>query len=79
MSQSAATETGSAPPMTKPKNRPDGIAMIPGSAASISSATTCAESVACSGSGPPSAALSSSTDACGGIGRSSSEPMNCDA
>ena len=79
MSQSAATVTGSAPPMTKPKNRPDGIAMIPGSDASISSEMTFAASVACSGSGPPSAVLSSSTDACGGTGRSSSESMNRDA
>ena len=45
VSQSAAIAAGSAPPMTKPKKRPDGIAMIPGSAASISSAMTCAASV----------------------------------
>ena len=75
----AATAAGSAPPMTKPKKRPDGIAMIPGSAASISSATTCAGSAPCSGRGPPSAALNSSIDAGGDTGRSSSESMNCAA
>ena len=39
--------------------------MIPGSAASISSATTCVSSRPCSGSGPPNAARSSSTVALG--------------
>ncbi len=39
-SQSAASAAGCEPPMTKPKNRPDGIAVSPGSAARASSATT---------------------------------------
>jgi len=40
VSQSAARAAGRLPPMTNPKNRPPGVAMIPGSAALASSATT---------------------------------------
>ena len=39
-SQSAAIDAGSAPPMTKPKNRPEPIAVIPGSSDAASSSTT---------------------------------------
>ena len=40
-SQSTARAAGWVPPMTKPKNRPPGIAVSPGSHAAASSSTTC--------------------------------------
>ena len=49
-SQSTASAAGWVPPMTKPKNRPPGIAVRPGSQAAASSSTTAAGSVGPSGS-----------------------------
>ena len=72
MSQSAATATGSEPPITKPKKRPLGIAVMPGSAPSINSAITWSSSLPSAGSGPPSASRTSSADALGRTGRSPS-------
>src|SRR5215207_4480895 len=69
--QSAARPAGSVPPMTHPKNRPDAIAISPGSAVAASSSTTAAGSVPRSGSGPPNSLSSSSAVARGPIGRSS--------
>src|SRR5919107_4332302 len=73
VSQSAASAAGCVPPMTMPKNRPDGIAVRPGSHACVSRSTTLAGSVGPSGRSVPSAATTSSADTCGGTGRSWSE------
>ena len=56
VSQSAASAAGVAPPMTKPKNRPLGVATSPGSAASARAAIVLRGSSGASGSGPPRAA-----------------------
>ncbi len=72
-SQSAASAAGCEPPMTKPKNRPDGMAVSPGSAARASSATTSGAGVGPSGSSVPSAATTWSADARGGTGRVGSD------
>jgi hypothetical protein len=71
-SQSAAIPAGWAPPITKPKNRGELIAVRPGSASATSSASTRS-----TGTGPPSSArvTRSSAGVCAGrTGRSSSEP-----
>ena len=73
VSQSAAIAAGVLPPMTKPKKRPLGMPIRPGSASRASRSTTSSASEGCSGSGPPRAARSSSTVASGRTGRSSSE------
>ena len=52
---SAAVAEGSAPPMTKPKNRGPAVATNPGSAAAISSFSTSAAGVPFACSGPPKA------------------------
>ena len=49
VSQSAAIAAGWVPPMTNPKNRPDGIAVSPGSHAFASRSMTSAGSVGPSG------------------------------
>jgi hypothetical protein len=72
-SQSAASAAGWVPPMTKPKNRPDGIALSPGSQAATSRSTTSAALVGPSASSCPSAAATSATEAWPGTGRLSSE------
>jgi hypothetical protein len=72
-SQSAPSAAGSVPPMTQPKNRPDGIAIRPGSTSPASRSTTFAGSVGPSGNGSASSAASSSAVTRGGIGRSGSE------
>jgi hypothetical protein len=72
-SQSAASAAGSVPPMTQPKNRPDGIAISPGSTSPASRSTTSAGSVGPSGSGVARPAASSSGVSLGRIGRSGSE------
>ena len=56
-SQSAAIDAGSAPPMTKPKNRPEPIAVIPGSSDAASSSITSLASDGPSGTGASSAAV----------------------
>ena len=48
------------PPMTKPKKRPPGLAIKPGSASRASFSMTSRRTEGCSGSGPPRAARSSS-------------------
>ena len=78
-SQSAASAAGSVPPMTHPKNRPDGIAISPGSVARASWSTTAVGAVGPSGSGPPTAASTDSTDSAGGTGRASSDPSQSSA
>ena len=55
-SQSAASEAGSAPPITNPKYRPDPIAVMPGSPERASSSTTAAGSDGPSGTGSSRAA-----------------------
>jgi hypothetical protein len=50
VSQSAASAAGCVPPITHPKNRPDGIAISPGSTAAASSSTTWSAGVGPSGS-----------------------------
>src|SRR5207244_13559871 len=57
------------PPIPKPKYRPPAIPPAPGSAASTSSRSTCSGSRGVSGSGPPSAARSSSAPALASTGR----------
>ena len=74
ISQSAASAAGSVPPITQPKNRPDGIAMQARLDPPASRSTTSAGSVPASGSGPPNTARSPSAVARGGTGRSASEP-----
>ena len=73
-SQSAASAAGSVPPMTHPKNRPDWIAISPGSAPRAICSTTAVGAVGPSGSGPPTSASTASTDSAGGTARVSSEP-----
>ena len=72
-SQSTASAAGWVPPMTKPKNRPPGIAVSPGSHASASSSTTATGSV-----GPSCRCRSSRSSICsavmaGGTGRAARE------
>ena len=67
-SQSAASAAGRVPPITQPKNRPDGIDISPGSAISASSSITAAGSVGCSGNGAANRARSSSAVARGPTG-----------
>ena len=78
-SQSAASAAGSVPPMTHPKNRPDWIAISPGSVARAICSTTAVGAVGPSGSGPPTAASTVSTDSAGGTGRASSDPSQSSA
>ncbi len=73
VSQSAASAAGWVPPITNPKNRPDGMAVSPGSHAPASRSTTSTASSGPSGSAAPSAAFTSSIDAVAGTPRSSSE------
>src|ERR671916_136802 len=61
VSQSAARAAGSTPPITQPKNRPDGMATTPGSAPAMSASTTSSGSLPTSGSGPPIAAYERGT------------------
>jgi hypothetical protein len=75
-SQSAASAAGRVPPMTHPKNRPDWIAMSPGSTVRTMSSTTSVGSLGASGSPPSSAARSGSTSVCGPTGRRSSDPSH---
>ena len=72
-SQSAASAAGSVPPITKPKNRPDPIAVRPGSPSRASPSITSRSGAPVSGRGPPSASRSSAIDAVGAIGRSADE------
>jgi hypothetical protein len=65
-SQSAPSAAGSVPPITQPKNRPEGIAIRPGSMRSASRSMTAAGSVGPSGRSPPSAATMSSQLLLGG-------------
>ena len=67
---------GWVPPMTKPKNRPPGIAVSPGSQARTSSSTTSAGSRAPSWSTGSRRAATSSTPIRGGTGRRASEPSH---
>ena len=60
-SQSAASAAGCEPPTTKPKNRPDGIAVSPGSQAPASRSTTWSAGDGPSGRSRPSASATSST------------------
>ena len=71
-SQSAAIDTGSAPPMTKPKNRPEPIAVIPGSSDAASSSTTSVASDGPSGTGASRAEYISRYVRCGAMPRVSS-------
>ena len=68
-SQSAASAAGRVPPITQPKNRPDGIAIRPGSASAASSSITAAGSVGPSGSGAEKSSVSSSAVRRGPTGR----------
>ena len=70
VSQSAASAAGWVPPMTNPKNRPDGIAVSPGSHASASRSMTSTGSVGPSGRSRPSRSTSSATGVRGGTSRS---------
>ena len=72
-SQSAASAAGSVPPITQPKNRPDGIAIRPSSTPSASRSTAAAGSLGPSGMVSPKALTSSSAPRRGGIGRSGIE------
>ncbi len=75
--QSDARAAGSVPPITQPKNRPDAIAIRPGSIALPSASTTSTGSVGPSCNGPPkTCAIASASDA-GGTGRSGTEPSHC--
>jgi len=69
---SAAAAAGTEPPTTKPKNRGPAVATSPGSAAWISSRSTCSGAVEAGGSGPPKPArrvAGSTTPATGRSGR----------
>ena len=70
VSQSAAIAAGWVPPMTQPKNRPDGIPTSPGSIPAASWSTTVSGAVGPAGRGPPSTAARVSASARAGIGRS---------
>ncbi len=70
VSQSAPSAAGRVPPMTMPKNRPDGMPTSPGSQASASRSTTSAAGVGPSGRSPRRRTTSSAS-AVGGTGRSS--------
>jgi hypothetical protein len=72
-SQSAAIVDGSAPPMTKPKNRPEPIAVMPGSSEAASSSTTATGSEGPSGTGASSTACISRYVRSGATGRVSSD------
>ena len=78
-SQSAASAAGSVPPMTHPKNRPDWIAISPGSVARAICSTTAVGAVGPCGSGPPTSASTVSTDSAGGTDLSSSDPSQSSA
>ncbi len=71
-SQSAATATGSAPPITHPRKRPEPLAMRPGSARATRSRTTSAGSAPASGSGAANASSIARAPASGRTGRSGS-------
>jgi hypothetical protein len=68
--QSAASATGSVPPMTKPKKRGEPIAMIPGSASSTSSSSTVRASTGSSGSASRRAARAAGASRLAATGRS---------
>ena len=68
-SQSAARAAGCVPPITIPKNRPDGIAVRPGSQALASRSITSLAGVGPAGSSVPSALTTSAAEARGGTGR----------
>ena len=76
VNQSAAMAAGCVPPMTNPKNRPDGIAVSPGSTAWASMSTTATGSVGPSGSSAPRAATTSASEAVGGTARSGRVPSH---
>ena len=79
-SQSAASAAGCEPPITNPKNRPDGIATSPGSTAPTSRSTTSSASDGRSGSSRPSASATVSASAAAGMSRSarlSSQVVAC--
>ena len=72
-SQSAARAAGRVPPMTHPKNRPEGIAIRPGSMVSARRSTTSTGSVGPSGRSVPNALRMPSIPDCGGTFRSGSD------
>ena len=78
-SQSAARAAGCVPPTTKPKKRPEGMAVRPASQARASRSTTSAGSDPPSGRARPNAFDTSSIEARGGTGRSSSDTSQASA
>ena len=72
-SHSAATDDGTAPPITHAKNRPDPLASCPPSAAAASSSTTTSAGSPLSGRGASNRRRSSSRDTVAATDRVSRE------